>query len=178
MEAGQVTETGVIAYTWKEARDGYYTPGRIYPIRAIILHSTDGHEAGDVAVLSGETDRKVSVHWYVTKDGRYYHFVSDADTAYHAGKVDDDKQHGNAATLGIEQEHIDGQEEWPDALVQATSRLVAALRQKHGISLPVLAHASVARPGGRKKDPKSFPWVNLHTYVEQAMKRTWSFKQK
>lgn len=161
---------GTIRYTFKQAKA--FKIGRAQPIRAIILHSTDGHEAGDVATLTGGA---VSVHWYVTRAGRYYHFVADADTAYHAGKVDDYARHGNAATIGIEQEHIDHQQAWPDSLVKATARLVAALRQKNG-NLPVLAHAEVARPKGRKEDPAGFPWARLHDAVVEAMQESWTFQ--
>jgi hypothetical protein len=58
-------------------------------------------------------------------------------------------------------------------LVQTTANLVAALRQKHG-NLPVLSHAAVARPVGRKVDPQDFPWPTLHTLVEAAMQDTWT----
>lgn len=162
---------GVIRYRFKQA--AAYTPGRTRPISSIILHSTDGHEAGDVATLTGP---KVSVHWYVTKDGRYWHFVADADTAYHAGKVDL-PQHSNSGSIGIEQEHMDGSEAWPDTLVQATANLVEALRQKHGADLPVLSHAAVATPAGRKVDPVAFPWEELSGYVKVASEQTWTFEE-
>lgn len=169
----------VLRYTWKQAQA--FTTGRPYPIRAILLHSTDGHRDGDIATLTGP---KVSVHWYVTKTGDLYHFVDDTNTAWHAGIVDNPKVHGNGATVGIEQEHIDGEEPWPDALVQTTANLVAALRQKHSLKLPVLSHASVAtftmggHDYGRKVDPTDFPWSKLHTLVAEAMKDTWTFEQE
>ncbi len=163
----------VIQYRYKQAQS--YTLGRKLAIDAIILHSSDGHEEGDVATLTG-TDPAVSSHWYVTKDGRYWHFVQDSDTAYHAGVVDD-VLHSNAATIGIEQEHIDGAEEWPDALVRATANLIAFLRQRHGPHLSVLSHASVARPVGRKVDPKDYPWGDLHTYTVHAMQTVWTAEE-
>lgn len=164
----------ILKYIWKPAQS--FTPGRIHPISAIILHSTDGNMPGCLDTLTG-TDPAVSSHWLVDRDGTLYHLVQDSDTAYHAGVVDDPVHHGNAATIGIEQVHLDGQESWPDALVQTTSTLVAALRQKHGLSLPVLSHAAVARPVGRKQDPKAMPWDDLHTLVTEALKQTWVLEQ-
>lgn len=162
---------GVILYKWIQAKS--YRPGRTQPIQTIILHSTDGREAGDVETL---TKGNVSVHWYVTKDGRYYHFVDDSDTAYHAGVVTSTK-YSNAATVGIEQEHIDGEEPWPDAQIKATANLVAALRQKHG-DLPAKSHAEVASPPGRKQDPRDYRWQLLSSLVHDAIQETWTFQQE
>lgn len=55
----------VIHYTWKEGRacrKGRHRKGKLEKIQTILLHSTDGHEAGDVETLTG---RKVSAHWYI-----------------------------------------------------------------------------------------------------------------
>jgi N-acetyl-anhydromuramyl-L-alanine amidase AmpD len=161
---------GVIKYTWKPAVG--FTPGRAHPIECVLLHSTDGHDEGDEATLTGD---HVSVHWYVEKDGTVNHFVQDSDTAWHAGVVDT-WQHSNGATVGIEQEHIDGQEAWPDVQIQVCAQLVAALFQKHGIST-VRSHAEVARPVGRKVDPEDYPWDEFHAYVNSAIKEPWTFEQ-
>ena len=160
---------GEIAYIWKPARA--YSKGRVQPLRGVILHSSDGHREGDVATLTGPA---VSSHWYVTKDGTYYHFVDDSDTAYHAGKVLS-ADLGNSATIGIEQEHIDGEENWPDVLVKATANLVAALEWKHG-SLWVKSHAEVAAPKGRKVDPLGYPWSLFHQHLEDVAHEDWTFK--
>lgn len=162
----------VIEYIWKPAVS--FTPGRTRPIKSIVLHSTDGREPGDVATLTGP---KVSVHWYVTRAGKVYHFVQDADTAYHAGKVTDGTRYSNAATLGIEQEHFDGQEDWPSAQVQMVANLVVFLRQKHGAGLVVVSHAQIASPPGRKVDPVDYPWNDLHNYAEAASQQTWTVQQ-
>jgi N-acetylmuramoyl-L-alanine amidase len=161
----------IIEYTWRPAR--YYRHGRPGSIKSILLHSTGGSEIGDVATLAGNTDRKVSVHWYVTRAGRVYHFVQDADTAWHAGVVVSSK-FANEASLGIEQEHVDGVQDWPDVQVQTVGRLVAYLRQKHGADLVVTSHAAAAAPAGRKVDPVNYPWDKLHAAFQEYSGTHWS----
>lgn len=169
----------ILKYKWVPAKS--YTPGRTHPISSIILHSTDGGMPGCLDTLTG-TSPAVSAHWLVDRDGTLYHLVDDSNTAYHAGIVDNPSVHGNGATVGVEQEHIDGEEPWPEALVEKTAQLVAALRQRHG-SLPVLSHASVAtftmskHDYGRKSDPREFPFDKLHNLVAAAMKETWTFEK-
>jgi N-acetylmuramoyl-L-alanine amidase len=160
-----------INYKYIQAKNYKKFNGPNRSIKSIILHSTDGHEQGDVATLVGGGEHGVSVHWYVTKDGRYYHFVQDNDIAYHAGVVDS-PEHSNTYSLGIEQEHLDGEETWPDAQIKATAALVAFLYQHHNLTdlaCPVLSHASVAFPKGRKEDPLNFPWTSFSTYFHTYM---------
>jgi len=137
-------------------------------ICALILHSTDGRKAGDIATLTGN---KVSVHWYVTRSGELYHFVQDSDCAFHTGAVTN-KRYGNDYTIGIEQEHFDGKEDWPDVQVQKVAELVAFERQKYG-PIPILSHAAVAYPKGRKVDPVNYPWDKLSAYFNEAKNATW-----
>lgn len=160
----------IVRYKWVPAKS--FTQGRTKPLGCLVVHATDGHEAGDVETL---TQGKVSVHWYVTRRGSIYHFVSDCDTAYHVGRADQ-PAHTNAATLGIELEHIDGQENWPLVQLETLSELVAALRQKHG-NLPMVPHALVARPKGRKIDPWLLPYDILHRFFVEAAKEHWTFKE-
>lgn len=160
-----------LRYHWKPARA--FRKDRAGQISAIILHSTDGREAGDIETLTGPN---VSVHWYVTRRAQVWHFVQNADTAYHVGYADK-PEHSNARTIGIELEHFDGQENWPPEQVAMVSRLVCALRQTYG-TLPVLSHAAVAvRPKGRKVDPKDFPWAELSALVQANCTEQWTLKQ-
>src|SRR4029450_11549943 len=100
-------ETRTIEFKRKTAhalKRGRTIDGEPARIRNIILHSSDGRKAGDLATLTGED---VSAHWYVTRAGEIFHLVNDEDTAFHAGKVTKQKFFSNAATIGIEQEHFD-----------------------------------------------------------------------
>jgi N-acetyl-anhydromuramyl-L-alanine amidase AmpD len=130
-------------------------------IQNIILHSTDGTEKSDLNQL---TTGGVSAHYYVTRDGRIYNLVNDSDSAFHAGQTIDNARFGNAATLGIEQEHIDGKEDWPDVQVQATAKLVSNLQKKYGLNNDnILRHSDIAPE--RKVDPVDYPWHNFYSYV-------------
>lgn len=165
--------SNVIRYNWITAK--HFGKGRSKPIRSIILHATEGHKAGDLETLVGGDGRKVSVHWYVTKTGEYYHFVQDADTANHVGQVFDAK-FSNSCSIGIEQEHVDNEEDWPDVQVTATANLCAFLRQKHG-TLEIAYHKDVAKPHGRKSDPQGFPLDRFHEIMNEAMSHAWTAEE-
>jgi N-acetylmuramoyl-L-alanine amidase len=165
-----------LKYTWTPAAEGDFAAGRHgQTIQSIILHSTCGSKAGDIQTLTGHTDRQVSVHWYVTKAGEIYHFVQDADTAYHAGVVIDPR-YSNSCSLGIEQEN-NGSEPYPDIQVQTVAKLVAALKQKHGLNLEVTAHAHAAAPPGRKTDPAAYPWDKFSAAEKAALLVPWTLVQ-
>lgn len=168
-----------LTYIWQPAVKGDYKSGRSgQEIKSIILHSTCGTKQGDIATLTGHTDRQVSVHWYVTKTGEIYHFVADQDSAYHAGAVTLPR-YSNSASIGIEQEHLDQTDEaWPDVQIQTVARLVAALKQKHGAALEVQSHAAVAFPAGRKTDPHNYPWDKFSAYEKEAAEIAWALVQK
>ena len=68
--------TREINFTFKPARA--FKRGRSLPIQSIIVHSSEGRKAGDIATLTGD---QVSSHWYVTRAAEVFHFVDDADTA-------------------------------------------------------------------------------------------------
>jgi N-acetyl-anhydromuramyl-L-alanine amidase AmpD len=161
------------SFSWRPACDfrrGRSMNGKVQEVRAIILHSTDGHEAGDLETLTGNhPQRPVSAHYYVTRDGRIFKLVMEFNTAFHAGSVVHENW-SNACTIGIEQEHVDYQDDWPDAQVLAVARIVADIRRRHGWLVPVLSHAHVAYPPGRKVDPASYPWGRLAKHVKGISK--------
>lgn len=149
-----------LPYKWIPAESSVFQQGRNgASVKNIILHSTDGRCAGDIATLTGQdTDagtHKVSVHWYVTRTGDIYHFVDDGDTAWHTGAVSD-LVYDNRHTIGIEHEHYDGSEDWPDAQVNSSALVVAFLRQQYP-GIGIAHHADIATPSGRKVDPVNWP---------------------
>jgi len=167
-------------YIWKPAVAGAFTPGRSgHSIKSIILHSSCGRKAGDILTLTGhDHTHLVSSHWYVDRpdaDGKVaiYHFVQNSDTAYHAGVVCDQK-YSNSSSIGIEQGHMDGQEDWPDPQVQATARLCVALLQRYP-GLEIAHHSAVACPPGRKTDPVNFPSEVFWAEYRRAEGQQWTF---
>ena len=169
-------ETRTLEYHFQQARA--YKPGRALPIQSLILHSTDGRKAGDIATLTGDS---VSVHWYVTRAGEIFHFVADADTAFHVGKPTDPK-FSNAASIGIEQEHFDPDpqngkphnEDWPDVQVHTVATLCAFVFQQFGLAQDAIhSHAQVAFPPGRKQDPFGYPFDTLFGLIQEALHFEW-----
>src|SRR5262245_725777 len=166
-------------------KKGRLLNGEAMQIRNIILHSSDGRKAGDLATLTGED---VSAHWYVTRAGEIFHLVNDEDTAFHAGKVTKPRFFSNAATIGIEQEHFDpdpqagrpNSEDWPETQIETVAELVAFLLQEHGLNSPddIKTHAEVAAPPGRKQDPFGYPFKHFFTIDNSTGRRNKSsFRQ-
>ena len=169
--------TREIEFTFKPARA--FKHGRSMPIQSIIVHSSEGRKAGDIATLTGDS---VSSHWYVTRAGEVFHFVDDGDTAFHAGVVNN-SSFSNSASIGIEQEHFDPDhkkhlhlpdgEDWPNIQIQTVANLCAFLFQRHSLSKSsIKSHAAVAAPAGRKQDPFKYPFAKLFDLIDEAMNDT------
>jgi len=139
-------------------------------IRGIVLHSADGaSQQGDLSELTTGS-RGASAHYYITRDGKVHHLVADDDIAHHAGVMNIDPAHfGNAASIGIEQEHVDGKDDWPDAQVRRTAIIVSHILQSHpNLTLnDVMGHSDVAP--GHKVDPVNYPWAKFRDYVASFM---------
>lgn len=56
------------------------------PVEFLVIHCTEGFEAGDKAILSGSTDRRVSAHYYITRKAEIIEYVDPSTRAWHAGK--------------------------------------------------------------------------------------------
>ena len=168
---------GTINYISKPAREGAFVHGRRGAIQSIILHSSCGHESGDIPTLRGEDPTHiVSVHWYVDKIGKIFHFVDNVNTAWHVGAATE-VRYSNSCSIGIEQEHLDQTDEpWPDIQVQTTAKLCFALAERYG-PLSIAHHSQVAFPAGRKTDPVNFPSDVFWQAWSEASQDTWDFAE-
>jgi N-acetyl-anhydromuramyl-L-alanine amidase AmpD len=169
----------ILKFKWIPAQADSFTKGRTGAIKSIILHSSEGHKAGDIATLTGKSAQasgaKVSCHWYITTQGEIYHFVANDDTAWHVGHVKYPKLYGNNASIGIEQEHFSGKDTWTKEQVMACANLVAAIEQhEHKKSLLVRGHFAVCTPPGRKTDPADYPWGHFNQYLSIARGKSWT----
>lgn len=139
----------------------------------IVLHSTGGSFAGAVAWLCNP-QAKVSAHFVVARDGELRQLVRLADVAWHAGKS---VYQGravlgsvNAISIGVEMEHLDGRQDWPDRQVAAVAKLCAAICRACNIDpAHVTGHRQVCVPRGRKVDPQDFPWVTFRRMLAQEL---------
>ncbi len=168
--------SGVLQAKWIKAHD--YRKGRGgKTVATCVLHSTCGRKQGDIPTLTEKGGPVVSCHFYVTRAGELYQFVKEEDTAYHCGRVDK-PEHGNQQTIGVEMEHFDDKEDWPDIQIKVVSKLSAYLRQRYGKDIPFVSHAAIAVPRGRKQDPVEFPWLIFSLYVRSAMKTQWTLHRR
>jgi N-acetyl-anhydromuramyl-L-alanine amidase AmpD len=165
-------------------RKGRTIDGQAVEIKNIVLHSSDGREAGDIATLTSDD---VSSHYYVTRSGKIFRLVDDADTAFHAGRVTRKKFFSNAVTIGIEQEHFDpdpgagrpNNEDWPEEQLEKVAQLVAFLCQEHGLNAPedIKTHAQIAAPPGRKQDPFGYPMNHFTSLVATNREFQWKVQE-
>lgn len=150
------------------ARAGSFMPGRgQMQVQKIVMHSTDGGSTqGDINTLTGHDPRyPASVHFYIERNGTIHQFVNTGDTAYQAG-AHNSSGFNNNNTIGIEQQHVDGKDDWPAAQVKSAARLVAQqLRENPRLSInDAVGHSDIAPE--RKQDPVGYPWAKFRQLVQ------------
>lgn len=106
----------------------------------IVLHTMAGTVGGADARFHNAS-AQVSAHYGVGVDGALYTWVSENDTAYHAGDFN-----VNLQSIGIEHEDLGAYNDpRPDALYTASAALVADICQRYGI--PIEAGVYPTKPG-------------------------------
>lgn len=138
---------------------------RSAPISMIVLHYTGMPTAAEALARLCDPEAKVSAHYLVDEDGSVRQLVPEDKRAWHAGRshwrgVTD----VNSASIGIEivnPGHDWGYRPFPTAQVEAVIRLVADVKERHGITRGnIVAHSDIAP--ARKRDPgELFPWGQL-----------------
>ncbi|MGK6319719.1 N-acetylmuramoyl-L-alanine amidase [Sphingomonas sp. DT-204] len=138
---------------------------RTLPISMLVLHYT-GMESAEAAIARlCDPEAKVSAHYVVAEDGTVLRLVEEGKRAWHAGKshwrgITD----VNSASIGIEivnPGHEFGYRPFPDEQIDAVIRLVADVKERHGLTRGnIVGHSDVAP--ARKRDPgELFPWGKL-----------------
>ena len=132
----------------------------------IVLHSTGGSYNSALNWMR-EPKSKVSAHFLISKGGVVVQLVDCDRAAWHAGKsAYNGHANCNAYSVGIEMEHVDGKDEWPDAQVKVCAELCRLLCSRFGIDRrDITSHAAIATPSGRKVDPLAFPWNLFRRYL-------------
>jgi N-acetylmuramoyl-L-alanine amidase len=108
---------------------------------------------------------KVSAHYVVDEDGTVHRLIAEEHRAWHAGAshwrgITD----VNSASVGIEivnPGHEWGYRAFPDAQIEALIPLVAAIKDRYGVTRGnIVGHSDIAPV--RKRDPgELFPWHRL-----------------
>lgn len=158
---------------WQGDRDGL-------PILAIVAHGTVGTDSRAYLKRGGElpdgSDRKVSIHYLIGRDGTIYRMVDESRAANHAGfSTWTDPKTGlvyqgsrvNRATIGIELESLQRgtPDDYTPAQLDALGGLIADIRQRRG-ALPILRHADIDPT--RRRDPVGLSVAQIEQYVTRA----------
>ena len=138
---------------------------RAAPVSMIVLHYTGMPTAAAALARLCDPTAKVSAHYLVDEDGTVHHLVDESKRAWHAGRshwrgVTD----VNSASVGIEivnPGHEHGYRPFPTAQIEALIPLLAAIKERHGVTRGnVVGHSDIAPT--RKRDPgELFPWAKL-----------------
>ncbi|RYD99465.1 MAG: N-acetylmuramoyl-L-alanine amidase [Sphingomonadales bacterium] len=138
---------------------------RKLPVSMIVLHYT-GMESGEAALERlRDPLTEVSAHYLVEEDGRIFRLVDEDKRAWHAGQAHwRGIKDVNSASVGIEivnPGHEHGYRNFTDAQMSSVIPLVAAIKERHGITRGnVVGHSDVAP--ARKQDPgELFNWHAL-----------------
>jgi len=138
---------------------------RTLKVSMIVLHYTGMPDGAAALARLRDPAAKVSAHYLVEEDGRVMRLVDEDRRAWHAGRshwrgITD----VNSASVGIEivnPGHEFGYRPFPAAQIEALVPLVAAIKDRHGITRgDVVGHSDIAPT--RKRDPgELFPWSRL-----------------
>ncbi|MBX3565005.1 MAG: N-acetylmuramoyl-L-alanine amidase [Sphingomonas sp.] len=138
---------------------------RKLPVSMIVLHYT-GMTSGEAALERlRDPVAEVSAHYLVEEDGRIFRLVEEDKRAWHAGRAHwRGIKDVNSASVGIEivnPGHEHGYRNFTEAQMGAVIPLVAAIKERHGITRGnVVGHSDVAP--ARKQDPgELFNWHAL-----------------
>ncbi len=131
----------------------------------LLLHYTGMHSCEKAIDWLARPESKVSCHYVVAEDGTITQMVAEGMRAWHAGQsIWSGTTDINSCSIGIEIHnpgHAQGYPDFPDAQMDAVTRLSADIVTRNRISKSrVLAHSDVAPQ--RKIDPgEKFNWRRL-----------------
>ena len=138
---------------------------RRLPISMIVLHYTGMADAASAIARLCDPEAQVSCHYCVAEDGKILRMVGEEMRAWHAGAA---YWRGitdvNSASIVIEivnPGHELGYPPFPEEQIDSLVRLLADIKDRHGITRGnVVGHSDISPR--RKKDPgELFPWSRL-----------------
>jgi N-acetylmuramoyl-L-alanine amidase len=139
-------------------------------VDTVILHADASDNADASIAWCCDPRSKVSYHTVVTPGGRIYSLVPARHKAWHAG-VSEFKGRANVNEFSVGLcfggNRNDGVDPYPDAQVTAAALYVHSLMQAEpAITFDrITTHRHIARPAGRKSDPKGF---DVPDFIEQV----------
>jgi N-acetyl-anhydromuramyl-L-alanine amidase AmpD len=157
-----------LPYNWSNSRGKQ-------PIVAIVAHGTVGTDSRAYLSRGGDlpdgSDRKVSIHALIQKDGTIYRYVPDHLGANHAGfgtmPAPWQNIPVNQCTLGFELENLqNGKDPYTDTQLLAMGWLINDWRRQHG-ALALLRHADIDPT--RRADPVSLSVADMERWCVRAI---------
>jgi len=158
---------------------GYLDPNNykdlLIQVEFVVIHCTEGFEEGDRKTLSGNTERRVSAHYYVTKKGEVIEFVDPSRRAWHAGRSRYELEGKNWVgfnnfSIGIELENryvedpYHGTTEYTTPQIEALFELHKSLQER----FPTLrdpqrtvGHEDISGYRGKKDPGPAFDWFRF-----------------
>lgn len=128
-------------------------------IDTMVLHATVFDSLEETIEHFSNPESKVSAHYTIDRDGTLVQHVEESKRAWHAGvsEMPDGRKNVNDFSIGIELVNKnDGYDVYPRPQLVALKLLVKEIISCHPIR-NIVTHAQIARPLGRKDDPRSFP---------------------
>lgn len=127
----------------------------------VILHQTSNDDADRALATLTNSERKVSAHYLIGRDGTVYQLVDETARAWHAGVSSwGGNTDLNSASIGIELDN-DGAEPFAEPQIERLLQVLHDLKERYRIPRAnFLGHGDVAPT--RKVDPSAlFPWARL-----------------
>lgn len=137
-----ITWKGAAVGNWHVGRGGHRSVG-------VVIHLMDGSLVGTDTWFNTTPEKRgsggTSAHYGIGKNGEIHQYVEEADTAYHAGEMHPNPPtlmllkrfpnvNPNAILIGIEHEgRVD--DEWTEAMIEASAGLIADICKRQGISI-------------------------------------------
>ena len=63
-----------------------YLPKELDEVEFAVVHCTEGYEPHDREIFGGKTKRRVSINFYIPRDGSVYEYIPPGFRAWHAGE--------------------------------------------------------------------------------------------
>ena len=127
----------------------------------VVIHHTAQDSTAQTLRTFTLPRTQVSAHYVIGRDGRVYHMLHDHLRAWHGGVAKwGNNTDINSSSIGIELDN-NGKEPFAEPQVASLLRLLAGLKQTHGIpAANFIGHSDIAP--SRKNDPSAlFPWQRL-----------------
>jgi N-acetylmuramoyl-L-alanine amidase len=133
-------------------------------VTAIVVHATVTPTREATVNWFLNQASQVSAHYVVGRDGHIVQMVDDTGRAWHAGVSElEGVKNVNNFSVGIEIVNLnDGKDPYTDAQYEAVAAIIRHVRDQYPVpDSRIVSHEFVARPKGRKNDPKGFDFPRL-----------------